>query len=52
MSDEEPIASSEVQPTQSTPLIYSDDDFDPVYLKKARILNDAIQEIGMGRYQV
>lgn len=25
---------------------------DPVYQAKARILNDAFQEIGMGRYQV
>lgn len=25
---------------------------DPVYEAKARILNDAIQEIGMGKYQV
>lgn len=25
---------------------------DPVYLAKSHILNDAIQEIGMGRYQV
>lgn len=25
---------------------------DPVYYAKARILNDAIQEIGMGKYQV
>lgn len=25
---------------------------DPVYLAKARVLNEAIQEIGMGKYQV
>ena len=25
---------------------------DPVYQAKARVLNDAFQEIGMGRYQV
>jgi hypothetical protein len=25
---------------------------DPVYQAKARILNDALQEIGMGKYQV
>lgn len=24
---------------------------DPVYLAKARILNDALQDIGMGKYQ-
>lgn len=27
-------------------------DTDPVYQAKARILNEALQEIGMGRYQV
>lgn len=34
--------------------IYADDDedaVDPVYQAKARLLNEAIQEIGMGRYQ-
>ena len=32
--------------------IYDDDTVDPVYRAKAHILNEAIQEIGMGRYQV
>ena len=33
--------------------IFEDDSgVDPVYQAKARILNDAFQEIGMGRYQV
>ncbi|KAI0086900.1 MFS general substrate transporter [Irpex rosettiformis] len=33
--------------------VYSEEDsgIDPVYQAKARILNDALQEIGMGRYQ-
>ncbi|KAF8074178.1 MFS general substrate transporter [Lyophyllum atratum] len=31
--------------------IFTSDAVDPVYQAKARILNDAIQEIGMGRYQ-
>jgi hypothetical protein len=31
--------------------IYTEDALDPVYQAKARILNDALQEIGMGRYQ-
>lgn len=34
--------------------IYADDDedaIDPVYQAKARLLNEAIQQIGMGRYQ-
>ena len=29
-----------------------EDAVDPVYQAKARVLNDAFQEIGMGRYQV
>lgn len=29
-----------------------DSGVDPVYQAKARILNDALQEIGMGKYQV
>ena len=32
--------------------VYAGDGLDPVYQAKARILNDALQEIGMGRYQV
>ena len=32
--------------------IYTDDAIDPIYQAKAHILNDALQEIGMGKYQV
>jgi hypothetical protein len=32
--------------------LYEDGYNDPVYQAKARILNNAIQDIGMGRYQV
>lgn len=32
--------------------IYENDALDPVYQAKAKILNDAFQEIGMGKYQV
>ncbi len=32
--------------------IYEDGSIDPVYQAKARLLNCAIQEIGMGKYQV
>ncbi|KAG1775527.1 MFS general substrate transporter [Suillus placidus] len=31
--------------------IFTEDSLDPVYQAKARILNDALQKIGMGRYQ-
>ncbi|KAJ6615120.1 major facilitator superfamily domain-containing protein [Mycena sp. CBHHK59/15] len=34
-----------------TESIYPDDAVDPIYQAKARILNDALQDIGMGRYQ-
>lgn len=32
--------------------MYEDGTVDPVYQAKARLLNSAIQEIGMGKYQV
>lgn len=32
--------------------LYDGTSIDPVYHAKARILNEAIQNIGMGRYQV
>ena len=32
--------------------MFEDGTVDPVYQAKARLLNSAIQEIGMGRYQV
>ena len=32
--------------------LFSDETVDPVYQAKAHILNQAIQEIGMGKYQV
>ncbi|KAL0577361.1 hypothetical protein V5O48_004613 [Marasmius crinis-equi] len=31
--------------------IFTEDALDPIYQQKARVLNDATQEIGMGRYQ-
>ncbi|KZT25442.1 MFS general substrate transporter [Neolentinus lepideus HHB14362 ss-1] len=37
--------------TAETQDVYTDDSLDPVYRAKARILNDALQEIGMGKYQ-
>lgn len=41
-------------PGMRTQDVYGEDDsgVDPVYQAKARILNDALQDIGMGRYQV
>jgi hypothetical protein len=31
---------------------YAYDSLDPTYVAKAKILNDALREIGMGKYQV
>ncbi len=43
-------------PSQSTILakedLHDEGSVDPVYQAKARILNQALQEIGMGKYQV
>jgi len=38
--------------TVETNDLFTTDAVDPVYLAKSRVLNNAIQEIGMGRYQV
>ncbi len=32
--------------------VYEHDLLDPLYAAKAKILNDSLQEIGMGKYQV
>ena len=32
--------------------MHEDGTIDPVYQAKARVLNNAIQEIGMGKYQI
>jgi hypothetical protein len=32
--------------------IFTDDALDPIYQHKARVLNDALQAIGQGKYQV
>jgi hypothetical protein len=32
--------------------LFSDETVDPVYQAKSHVLNQAIQEIGMGKYQV
>lgn len=32
-------------------IVLDEDTLDPVYTAKARILNKAVQDIGMGRYQ-
>ena len=39
-------------PMSSTTDLFEDGSVDPVYQAKARVLNSAMQEIGMGKYQV
>ncbi|KIJ51587.1 hypothetical protein M422DRAFT_65129 [Sphaerobolus stellatus SS14] len=39
------------QEVTTTEDVFSEGTIDQVYMAKARILNDAIQEVGMGRYQ-
>ena len=41
-----------LSPPVETCIIFAGDSVDPIYQMKAQILNDAIQDIGMGRYQV
>ena len=53
--DDSPVKSEHfdfVLQTQALGDMYDYGDVDPVYQAKARILNEAIQEIGMGKYQV
>jgi hypothetical protein len=52
MEKENPLSlgSSYSDPTHVD--LFSDETVDPVYQAKAHILNQAIQEIGMGKYQV
>lgn len=46
-------AETKVAPVKQSHDIYEEDDsVDPVYHAKARVLGDAFQEIGMGKYQV
>ncbi|GJE95530.1 MFS general substrate transporter [Phanerochaete sordida] len=49
--DSPPPLYSEVSVQKANNDIYEDGAIDPVYTAKARLLNSAIQEIGMGRYQ-
>lgn len=54
--NEEKLASKDNVSTREiradTENIYTDGTIDETYQTKARILNDALQEIGMGKYQV
>jgi hypothetical protein len=51
MSSEKFETEKKQQFNSVTQNVLADDDVDPIYQAKARILNDALQEIGMGRYQ-
>lgn len=41
-----------VQDARKIEDLYEEGSIDPIYQAKARVLNRAIQEIGMGKYQV
>ncbi|PBK66828.1 MFS general substrate transporter [Armillaria solidipes] len=49
-TDEQPI-SSHGKEEEAPKDVYSQGTLDPIYQRKAHILNDAIQDIGMGKYQ-
>ena len=47
------VVTSELVIQADTENVYDEhDSLDPVYAAKAKILNDSLQEIGMGKYQV
>jgi hypothetical protein len=47
------VVISELAIQADTENVYDEQDsLDPVYAAKAKILNDSLQEIGMGKYQV
>jgi hypothetical protein len=48
---EEPVKTLSSQPMSGKDL-HDDGSVDPVYHAKARVLNQALQEIGMGKYQI
>ncbi|SJL17551.1 related to sugar transporter [Armillaria ostoyae] len=49
-TDERPISSHDKE-EKAPKDVYSQGTLDPIYQRKAHILNDAIQDIGMGKYQ-
>ncbi|KAI0641052.1 MFS general substrate transporter [Trametes meyenii] len=49
--DEKEGAAPTITPASSSPDLFEEGTVDPVYQAKARVLNAAIQELGMGRYQ-
>ncbi|OAL43219.1 MFS general substrate transporter [Pyrenochaeta sp. DS3sAY3a] len=52
IEEESHDATQDVPPTQNAPIsVLEDGSLDPVYEAKAKVLNKAIQDIGMGRYQ-
>ena len=42
---------ADLTPVSSRPDLYEEGSIDPVYRAKAHLLSNAIQEIGMGKYQ-
>jgi hypothetical protein len=46
------VVTAELEIQADTENVYGHDSLDPLYAAKAKILNDSLQEIGMGKYQV
>jgi len=46
------VEKAEDSQAHTTQSVYTTATLDPVYHAKAKILNDAFEEIGMGKYQV
>jgi hypothetical protein len=50
--DGKDVVSPEVAPLDNAPIgVLEEGSLDPVYEAKAKVLNKAMQDIGMGRYQ-
>ena len=53
MAEKQTTSTAGSSHSDPTPVdLFSDETVDPVYQAKAYVLNKAIQEIGMGKYQV
>ncbi len=52
MATDKRSISSQNDEREATEDMYSQGTIDPIYQRKAHILNDAILDIGMGKYQV
>ena len=52
MENETPSTAGSSSSNSTRVDLFSDETVDPIYQAKAHVLNQAIQKIGMGKYQV